>query len=178
MKRWFSVAILIILVVAFGFLKQGVHKSSLTDDQEQQIAQEAQKAQAEKAAKDAATSKAVGKPDTAPEADVLPAEEVIGNSATAKHRIQVGWIYAAGDAVNQNALQSALAEVRTFAQQSGGGTSAVLVDLDVPAEDRSPAARGVTDLGVDMDGQSVYPQNPSTAPPGTLTALLNKAIHR
>ena len=175
MKRWFLGAVLVILVVAFGFLTQGVHKSSLTEDQETQMAQDAQKAQDEKAkaaAAKPATATAPG-PDSA---DTPPAEEVVGDPTTAKHHIEVGWIYDDTNAVDAAKLTAALAEVRTFAQKSGGTASAVLVDLDVPTEDHSPAAQGVVDLGVDVDGSSVYAQNPSEAAPGALTAALQGAI--
>ena len=174
MKRWFLGAVLVILVVAFGFLTQGVHKSSLTEDQETQMAQDAQKAQDEKAK--AAAAKPATAPATAPGPDSPPAEEVVGDPTTAKHHIEVGWIYDDANAVDAAKLTAALAEVRTFAQKSGGTASVVLVDLDVPTEDRSPAAQGVVDLGMDVDGSSVYAQNPSDAPPGALTAALQGAV--
>lgn len=170
MKRWFLGAVLVILVVAFGFLTQGVHKSSMTEDQEQQAAVDAQKAQADKTKEAAAKQPAPATADT-----TLPAEEVIGDPATAKHHIEVGWIYEDTDVVSADKLQSALAEARTFAQKSGGTVSAVLVDLDVPTEDRSAAAQGVVDLGVDVDDNSIYTQNPSDAAPGALTAALQGA---
>ncbi len=180
MKRWFLGAVLVILVAAFGFLSQGVHKSSLTEDQETQIAQDAQKAQDAKA-KEAAAKPVGATPPVSAAADAspdttLPAEEVVGDPATAKHRIEVGWIYEDTDVVNSGNLKAALGEVRTFAQKSGGTVSAVMVDLDVPTEDRSPAAQNVVDLGVDLDGNSVYGQNPSAAAPGTLGAALQAAI--
>lgn len=177
MKRWFSVALLIILVAAFVFLKQGVHKSSLSDDQAQQIAQDAQKAAAAKAAaaKPAApVAPASHAADASPDT-TLPFEEVVGDPATARHHIEVGWIYEDTDVANADKLKAALGEVRTFAQKSGGTVSAVIVDLDVPDEDRSPAAQGVVDLGVTMDGESIYAQNPSNAAPDTFTAALNSA---
>lgn len=175
MKRWFTGAVLIVLVLAFGFLKQGVHKSSMTEDEQQQAAQEAQKAQADKA-EASAKKTAASAASAAPGADDPPAEEVIGDPATAKHHIQVGWIHNDTDVVDANKLKAALGEVRAFTLQSGGACSVVLVDLDVPAEDRSPAAKGVTDLGVEVDGQSIYNENPSDAAPGTLTTVLQGAI--
>lgn len=179
MKRWFWAALLVILVVAFAFLKQGVHRSSLTGDQEQRMMQEAQKAQADKAKE--AAKQAAATPPAPPAANAspdttLPAEEVVGDPATAKHHIEVGWIYEDTDVVDAGKLKAALAEVRDFAQKSGGTVSAVLVDLDVPAEDRSPAAQEVVDLGAEMDGQSVYDKNPSAAAPGALTATLQRAV--
>ncbi len=186
MKRWFLGAVLVILVVAFGFLTQGVHKSSLTEDQETQMAQDAQKAQDEKAKAAAAKVAAVkpvvtSAPSAAPgsdnnSADSPPAEEIVGDPATAKHHIEVGWIYDDTNAVDASKLIAALDEIRTLTRKSGGTASAVLVDLDVPTEDRSPAAQGMVDLGVDVDGSSVYAQNPGDAPPGTLTAALQSAI--
>lgn len=175
MKRWFLGAVLVVLVLAFGFLKQGVHKSSMTEDEQQQAAQEAQKAQADKA-EAAAKKTAASAASAAPGADDPPSEEVVGDPATAKHHIQVGWIYSDTDAVDVSKLKAALGEVRTFALQSGGACSVVFVDLDVPAEDRSPAAKGVTDLGVEVDGQNIYDQNPAAAAPGTLAAALQGAI--
>lgn len=175
MKRWFLGAVLIILLIAFSFLKQGVHKSSMTDDQEQ-AAQAAQQAQQNSKAKAAATKQAAIPAAEAAATAPIPAEEIVGDPATAKHHVEVGWIYTAADVVNSDKLQAALAEVRTFAQRSGGTVSAVLVDVDVPTEDRSPAAKGVMDLGVDVDGNSVYANNPSEAPPGALTTTLNGAI--
>lgn len=175
MKRWFLAAVLVVLVLAFGFLKQGVHKSSMTEEEQQQAAQEAQKAQADKA--EAAAKKTTAPAvSAAPGADDPPAEEVVGDPATAKHHIQVGWIYEDTDAVNSDKLKAVLSVIRTFALQSGGAVSAVIVDADVPAEDRSPAAQGVTDMGVEMDGQSVYDQNPSGTAPGALAAALQGAI--
>lgn len=180
MKRWFLGAVLVILVAAFSFLSQGMHKSSLTEDQETQIAQDAQKAQEAKA-KGAAAKPVAAPPQASPAADASPdttppAEDVVGDPATAKHHIEVGWTYEDTDVVNSDKLKAALAEVRTFAQKSGGTVSAVIVDLDVPTGDRSPAAQGVVDLGVNVDGQSVYAQNPSNAAPGTLAAALQGAI--
>ncbi len=180
MKQWFLGAVVLILVAAFGLLSHGMYKSSLTEDQETQIAQDAQKAQDAKA-KEAAARQAAAAPPAPPAANASPdttllAEEVIGDPATAKHHIEVGWVYQDTDVVNSDKLGADLGEVRTFAQKSGGTVSAVLVDLDVPIEDRSPAAQGVVDLGVDVDGQSVYAQNPSNAAPGALTAALQGAV--
>ncbi len=179
MKRWFWAALLIILVVAFVFLKQGVHRSSLTDAQEQQMAKEAQIAQADKA--EAAAKQAAATHPASPTTDAspdttLPAEEVIGDPATARHHIEVGWIYEDTDVVNSGKLKAALAEVRTFAQKNGGTVSAVMVDLDVPTEDRSPAARSVTNLGVEVDGISIHAENPSLPPATALTEVLSSTI--
>ncbi len=169
MKRWFLAAVLVVLVLAFGFLKQGVHKSSMTEEEQQQAAQEAQKAQADKAP---AKKAAVPAASAAPSPDALPAEQTIADPATAKHHITVGWVYENTDVVDTGKLKAAFGEVRAFVLQGGGASSVVIVDLDVPTEDRSPAGQAVTSLGVEVDGQSVYDQNPSEAAPGTLTAAL------
>ena len=54
-----------------------------------------------------------------------------------------------------------LQAIRDYVKQSGGTVSAEIVDLDVPVEDRTPAAQAVTSLGIRMDGHPLFGGNVS-----------------
>lgn len=181
MNRWFVISGLVILVLALGLLTQGVRKAAPTEAQAQQDAQAAQQAKAKQnppplpnpPAPKASPAEA---PAAASGAAGPPAEETVGDPVKARHHIEVGWIYEEGSAPNADKLNATLDEVRQLARKSGGSISAEIVDLDMPAEDRSPAAQGVTDLGVTVDGQTVSDGNPADAAPGSLAAALGGAI--
>ena len=147
MKRWLVVAAVLVLAAALVFFNQGLKKIAPPDQDEDEQAQQTQKP-----------------PPTAPPvaADpnaVLPPEETVNDPARAKHHVEVGWVYDEGSQRKPETLGGSIQAVRDFAKKSGGGVSAEIVDLDVPLKDRSPAARTVTDLGIKVDGRTLYRGN-------------------
>ncbi len=152
MKRWLVFAGIIVLAAALVFFNQGLKKSAAPDEDEQ--------------APQTQTQKPAPAPATVDPNSVLPPEETAGNPATAKHHIEVGWVYDEGSQLKPETLNDSIQAVRDFVRQSAGVASAEIVDLDVPREDRSPAARTVTNLGIKMDGQSLYSGNLSEMPGG------------
>ncbi|MDQ2800221.1 MAG: hypothetical protein M3Y13_11335, partial [Armatimonadota bacterium] len=114
---------------------------------------------------------------TGPET-ILPPEETPGNPVTAKHHIEVGWIYDETNLKSPETLVVPLQTIRDFVKQQGGTVSAEIVDLDVPNEDRSPAARTVTDLGVRIDDAYSYTNNFSgqVVPQEEITEMLTRQM--
>lgn len=166
MNRLLIIAGLILLATALVFLNQGVRKSAVPDHDDDE--------------KPAQTQSQAQKPPLTP-ADpeaVLPPEETVGNPATAKHHIAAGWVYDDENQQKPETLAVPIQAIRDYVNQSEGAVSAEIVDLDVPAEDRSPAAQGVMDLGIHVDGQYLYGGNLSGAPisPGQIMQALDGAI--
>jgi hypothetical protein len=166
MNRLFIIAGLIILVVALVFLGQGVKNSGLPDDDDDhQQAPPAQAAPAQAPAKQ--TPGASGAPSPP-----LPAEQTLGNPATAKHHITVGWVYTDANQHNPQSLTVPIQAVRDYVQKSGGTVSAQIVNVDVPAEDRSPAAKSVAGSGIYVDGKPLIPGDVSRIPPQAIAGAL------
>ena len=167
MKRGLVIVGLILLGAALVFLNRGVKNSALPDHDEDEQAQQTQPAQ---------------KPPSAPGSPrtVLPPEETVGNPATATHHIAVGWVYDEENQRKPETLDAALQAVRDYVARSGGAASAEIVDLDIPAEDRSPAAQGVTELGIVLDNQPVYRGSLSKIPggPGIISGALTGPPNR
>ncbi|MBV9850122.1 MAG: hypothetical protein JO250_10655, partial [Armatimonadetes bacterium] len=82
-----------------------------------------------------------------------PSEEIIGSPSAAKYKITVGWVYDATTQANWAALTQTLDVARKFAMAHRGKVSLVIADLDVPPEERSPAARTVTEQGFTLNGK-------------------------
>ena len=163
MNRLFLIIGIAIMIAALVFLSQGIKKASPTDkdlEQQYQDAQQEAQKKAEEAQKKSAPPAAAGKPSAA--TDALPAEETVGNPATAQHHIQVGWVYDEGDQASPEILTGPLQVIRGYVQSSHGTVSAEIVNLDIPTADRSPAAQAVTDSGVSVDGKPVLPGSFST----------------
>lgn len=97
-----------------------------------------------------------------PTTDPIPAETSIGNPATAKYHILVGWVYNETYQQDPASLQTALSEILKFAQSRSADVALEIVNLDVPAEDLSPAAQQVTQVGVTVDGKPVVNINSRT----------------
>lgn len=147
MNRGFVIALVLILGVALVYLTQGVRKASPTEADEQQAQEQAQ----QQAQKDAEAKQAAS-PAPMP-SGVLAPEETVGNPAAARKHISVGWIYTEENVQKPETLTVPLKAVRDMVAKSGGMLSAEIVDLDVPAKDRSPAAQGVVNWGIDVDGK-------------------------
>ena len=58
---------------------------------------------------------------------------------------------------------------------SGGSVSAEIVNTDVPASDRSPAAQAVAGNGVFVDGKPVVAGNLSATPPPQVIGAVQAA---
>ena len=165
MNRLFVIAGLVILVVALVFLNQGIKKAGVSDD--------------DNAPPPAAAKTTAAKPPTAPSSaaapTALPAEQTVGNPATAKHHVLIGWSYNDTNQQKPQALTAPIQAVQNYVQQTGGRVSAEIVNTDVPAADRSPAARGVTGNGVFVDGKPVFRGDISTAPPSQVMGAVGAA---
>lgn len=153
MKRLLIIVGLILLGGALVFLNQGVRKSAMPDQDEDEQAQQAKAAAAQSAPTTPIDPKAV-----------LPAEETVGNPATAQRHIEAGWVYDEGNQRKPETLTVPIQTIHDLVNKSGGQVSAEIVDLDVPVEDRTPAAQTVTTLGVRVDGRSVSTDNLSSTP--------------
>ena len=163
MNRFMVIAGLVILGTAVVFLGRGVNQNAVPEPGDDDPPKQSQQKTPPKTAAPSAVSTA--------EVARNPAEETVGNPATAKRHLLVGWVYDEGNEAKPETLDAPLQAVRDYAQRSGGTVSAEIVDLDVPAEDRSPAAQAVIDLGVTLDGQTLTDGNPSDAP-GPVEAAL------
>jgi len=158
MNRLFLMIGVGIAIVALLFLSQGIKKASPTDEDLQKQAQEA-------AQKNAPPTPPSAPPAKVPSAsDAQPAEEALGDPASAKYHISVGWVYDDANQAHPETLEAPLQAVRDFVAKSQGKVSAEIVNLDVPAEDRSPAGQKVSELGVNIDGHEVINDNPSSRP--------------
>jgi len=153
-NRLFVVAGLAILIVALVFINRGINKAGQPDHDEDAPPP---------AAKAAPAQPPVKLPSTA--TNDLPAEQTIGNPATAKHKIVVGWSYNEANQQKPETLAAPLKEIQEYAQKTGGSVSAEIVNIDVPASDRSPAAQTITGNGVFVDGKPIIQGDVSATPP-------------
>ena len=163
MNRLFVIAGLVILVVALVFINQGINKAARPDSDDAPPPA-AQSAPAKTPAKLPATA-----------TNDLPAEQTIGNPATAKHKIVVGWSYNEANQQKPGTLAAPLKAIQDYAQKTGGSVSAVIVNTDVPASDRSPAAQAVPGNGVFVDGKPVVKGDVSADPPQQVLGAVEAA---
>lgn len=176
MNRLFLIVGVCIAIIALMFLSQGIRKASPTDEDLQQQAQKDAQKTAPQAAPPAPKPTAPEKPSVV--TLTLPAEETVGIPAAAKHHILVGWVYDQDNQAKPEMLTVPLQAIRDYVQRSSGSSSAEIVNLDVPVEDRSPAAQTVTDLGVVEDGRAVVTDNLSSEPtnPQQLARMLANTV--
>ncbi len=166
MNRLFVVAGLAILVAALVFLNQGIKRTGQPDADDDAPPPQT-------AAQPAPQKPAVLPPSVSPA--TLPAEQTLGNPATAKHHITVGWSYNENNQKQPDSLSMPLQAVQDYVAKSGGSTSAVIVNTDVPASDRSSAAQAVTANGVSVDGKPVITGDVSAAPAQKLLRAIQAA---
>lgn len=167
MNRLFVIVGLAILIAALVFLNQGIKKTGQAD-----TSGDAPPPQA--AAQPAPAQKAAVLPPSISPA-TLPAEQILGNPATAKHHIVVGWSYNENNQKQPASLTTPLQAVQDYVAKSGGSASAVIVNTDVPASDRSPAAQAVTANGVMVDGKPVINGDVSATPPQKVIGAIQAA---
>ena len=168
MNRLFVVAGLAILVAALVFLNQGIKKTGQPDTDDDAPPQQTAAQSAPAAKKPAALPPSIS-PAT------LPAEQTLGNPATAKHHIVVGWSYNENNQKQPASLTTPLQAVQSYVAKSGGSASVVIVNTDVPASDRSPAAQAVTANGISVDGKPVITGDVSAAPPQKVVGAIQAA---
>lgn len=154
MNRAFVIIGLVILAVGLVYLNQGISKNAPTED----AADQAQQKQAQVQAQAQAQAMAAQITPTGP-SNIPQSETTLGNAATAKHHIKVGWIYDEANLKNPEQLIVPLQTIAEFVKHENGKVSAEIVDLDVPREDRSPAAQSITDLGLQFDDSQPLSQN-------------------
>ncbi len=148
MNRIFAIIGILLMVAALVFLNRGISKTAPSDHDEEQAASQA--------------SKKPTPPANAPGAivDVVPPEITVNDPAKAKTRVDIGWVYDPETLPDPAALASQLQQVQEYVAPSNGAMSLEVVDLDVPAEDLSPAAQAVTQLGITVNGRLVLAGNP------------------
>ena len=120
-------------------------------------------------------------PRSSSAARIAPRSGTLTNArdpASAKHHIEVGWVYNEANQQKPELLNTPLQTIRDYITRSGQSVSAEIVNLDVPVEDRSLAAQAVTHLGVRVDGRSLFGGNLSDTPssPTMIASQLNTAI--
>ncbi len=164
MNRFLVIAGLVILGSVVVFLGRGVNQNAVPERGEDDPPPQSQ---TKTLPKTPLAPTAVPTPAAGPD----PSEETVGDPATAKRHLLVGWVYDEANEVKPETLTVPLQAVRDYVRKSGGAASAEIVNLDVPKEDRSPAAQAVTDLGVSLDGQTLTDGNLSNAPGAVEVAL-------
>ena len=159
MNRLFVAIGLVILGVGLVYLNQGITKTAPTED----AADQAQKAQ-EKAQADVQQKAMISQLTPTGPSNIPQPEMTLGNPATAKHHIKIGWVYDEANLKNPEELATPLQSIAQFVQSQKGNVSAEIADLDIPREDRSPAAQSVTNLGVQFDDSHPFTANLSGPP--------------
>ncbi len=165
MNRLFVAAGLAILIVALVFINQGINKAAKPDQDDDAPPPAAQSAPAKAPVKLPATA-----------TSDLPAEQTVGDPATAKHKIVVGWSYNESSQQKPGTLAAPLEAIQDYARKTGGTVSAVIVNTDVPASDRSPAAQAVTGNGIFVDGKPVVKGDVSAVAPQQALGAVQAAM--
>lgn len=142
MNRLVLLLVGLALVVLLVFVNQGMSRTAHREGESEE-APPAAKTTAEAAPPPAESGMPVD----------LPPEIIINDPAKAKHRILLGWEYSAENQANPQKLSQAIQVVQSIAQKSGGRVAVVIVNVDVPLEERSAPARAMNDAGIVFDGQ-------------------------
>ena len=178
MNRLFLMVGLAIMIAALAFLNQGIKKASPTDkdleQQQQQAQQEAQKKAEE--AQETGGACCAGPAFRRHGCLAVRGNDRQSGDSAASHSSRLG--VRRGKPSQPAILTGPLQVIRDYVNSSKGTVSAEIVNLDIPAEDRSPAAQPVADLGISVDGNPVMPGNFSemhvTAP--DITKALDTAM--
>jgi len=148
MRRLFPIFLIAVLIGALYMVNQGISKNATKDHDEDEQQQE-QKS-------DKPAPKSGGETGAH---DMLPAEITIGNPATAKYKVTLGWVYDENVLHNQAMVGQLIGSLQQWAQAGGDKVYMEIVNLDMPAEDLSPAAAQVPGLGVTINGSSIVKVN-------------------
>lgn len=140
MNRLVLLLVGLALVVLLVFINQGMNRTAHREGEE---APPPAKTAAEAAPTPAESSGPVD----------LPPEIIVNDPAKAKHKILLGWEYNAESQASPQKLSQAVQAIKSIAQNSGGRVSAVIVNVDVPPDERSVPARAISTSGIIFDGQ-------------------------
>lgn len=86
----------------------------------------------------------------------VPEETVVGDPKTAKYHVTIGWKYDGTNQGDTSGIRDVVRQATAIAQQSQGKISVQAVDVNVPDEDRSAAAKGIETTGVSVNGKSTF----------------------
>ncbi len=141
--RTVLITALLLLIVALAFLNDRINTTSSSGRQKPSAA-----------ALQTLPGKLSGHDmETALATDLQP-EVTVNDPATADFRVTVGWVFDDSSQPDPTALIRALQTIKRFAGMTFGRMSVQTVDLDVPMQNRSPAARKLTRLGMAINGQT------------------------
>lgn len=147
MRRFFPVILIAILASVMFVLNQGMKKNVVADHDDDDDQQQQQQQ---------TTNKPAPKPVTgASVSDPIPSEITVGNPATAKYRVTLGWTYDEGDAGHQEQAKQTVEAVRSWVT-AHPDASLEVVNLDVPSQDLSPNAASVQSEGLAVNGNSTF----------------------
>ena len=150
MKRLIPFAIALILIGLLVVFNKRFNNG--TEPSAEELAQ--QQAQAQKA------QPIPPPPAPAPFALGLPSDEVLGNPGTAKYKIVYGYTVDENTQANTQP-QSGIVNAVRAAVKGRPDVSAVIANVDVPAEDRAASAQSVTQEGLTVNG---VPTDPAQLP--------------
>ena len=115
--------------MALALLNKGIGKNAQPDTDDDDGNKQAQ----------SQPQKPAAPPPSAPGAKAsIPPEGTIGNMATAKYKITVGWQYDPANQAKPEALTQALGAVVQFVNAQKGSAAAEIADLDMPAHSELP----------------------------------------
>jgi hypothetical protein len=155
MNRYiFPIIAVAVLVFALVSLNHGMSTNAQPDNDDDDQQQSQQDKKADTAKNTPPTPTAPGQASPAP-----PDELTVNDPSKAKYHVVAGWNYDSTNQTNQAQLNSTLSELQEMAKNSHGAVSLQIVDVDVPDDSRSPAARGIHDLGVSINGRQVTNDN-------------------
>lgn len=140
MKRYLPLVFIAIIIVAITSLNNGIRKTAPKEHDDEETAQK------QKDNKPA---------EAAPVTDLIPSELIINDPEKAATKATIGWIYDPKTMADPMALRMIAGAIQAWTTSTHGKTSLVMVNLDVPKDQRSPAARNVDQLGLTIDGTSV-----------------------
>lgn len=173
MRRLFPILLIAVLVGALYMVNQGISKNATKDHDDDDDQKQEQKS-------DKPAPKPVGETGVH---DLIPAEITVGNPATAKYKVTFGWVYDENVVRDQAMVSQIMGSLQQWASAGGDKVYLEIVNLDMPAEDLSPAAAQVQGLGVTINGSSTVMVNghptdlsgnilqPNMNPPAVMSAI-------
>lgn len=156
MNRYiFGIVGIAALIFALVTLNHGISSNAQPDgDDDQQSQQQNNQSNAKPAAKSATTPTAGQTADQNP-----PAEITVNDPSKAKYRIVAGWQFDSSNQSDPSKVSQSLQALQDAAKKSGGTVSVQAVDVDVPDDARSPATRGIHDVGITVNGKPLVDSN-------------------
>jgi len=147
-RSLFPLILIAILIGAMFVLNKGMSKNVSKEHDEDEEQQQQQKTP---------PKPATPGPSSAAE-DPLPPELTLGNPATAKNHLTLGWQYDEALMAHSTMLPQIFQQLKLW-QQGHPDSSLEIVNLDAPKSDLSPYASSVTGLGLALNGNSTFVVN-------------------